>query len=78
MVNSITNKFILIHLFLLNRQKEQPVKDREMIRLTPPAEDVEERLSTDNTNLAEPAATLEQKPEDVILTIEKFNFSLSL
>ncbi len=47
------------------RLKEQPVRDPEMIRLTPPAEDAVERLSIDNTSHAELVVILEQRPEDV-------------
>ncbi len=52
-------------MFIYFRLKEQPVRDLETTRPTPPAEDVEERLSTDNTSHAEPVASLELKREDV-------------
>jgi hypothetical protein len=36
-----------------------------MIKLTQPAEDVEDKLSIDNTKAVVPAHIPEQKPEDV-------------
>jgi len=56
-------------LFKIQRQKEQPVKDQETIRLTQYAEDVEEKHSTDNTKFVVLVDIPEQKLEDVKINL---------
>jgi hypothetical protein len=56
----------------MKRPKVQPAKDQETIKLTQPAEDVEEKLSTDNTKVAVLVDIPEQKLEDVKNNFKSF------
>ena len=59
-------------LFKIQRQKEQPVKVQETIRLTQHAEDVEDKHSTDNTKFVLLVDIPEQKLEDVKNNFKSF------